>query len=91
MSAITSTPPSPPTAVPLASAVAVQIVVPFASDTTAATQARKILNKQRATMTDRRILLDPEADALAVELAKLTSAERIGSDVKHLCFDNRVV
>lgn len=53
---------------------------PFASDTTAATQARKILNKQRATMTDRRILLDPEADALAVELAKLTSAERIGSD-----------
>lgn len=51
---------------------------PFATDTTAATQASKILNKQRAWKSDRRMVLDTEAEALATELAKLTSAERVG-------------
>lgn len=47
---------------------------PFATDSTAATQARKILNKMEAPLDSRYGILDPDAEANALELMKFASA-----------------
>ena len=53
---------------------------PFGSTTTA-TQARKILNKQLCPKSDRRGVLDFDAEAAALELAAFADAEKIASSV----------
>jgi len=52
---------------------------PFASDVTAATNARKILNLQRAPLSDRRMVLDVNAEANALALPQLTTFQNVGS------------
>jgi hypothetical protein len=52
---------------------------PFASDTTAASSARKLLNKQLAPTGDRRIVLDMDAEGNAISLAMFQQAQMSGS------------
>lgn len=51
---------------------------PFASDTSAARNARKILNEQLAYDDDRRIVLDTDADAAALGLSAIADASAKG-------------
>lgn len=51
---------------------------PFASDATAATAARRILNVQLAPIANRRIVLDPLAEEKALGLAAFADAVRSG-------------
>ncbi len=56
---------------------------PFASDVSAATSARKVLNQQRAFKYPRFGVLDWDAEANALALPQFSDAEKVGSnDVK---------
>ena len=52
---------------------------PFASDTTGASNARKLLNKQLAPTGDRRIVLDMDAEGNAITLPMFQQAQMSGS------------
>ena len=54
-------------------------VTPFASDTGAASQARKLLNKQLAPTGDRRIVLDMDAEGNAITLPMFQQAQMAGT------------
>lgn len=51
---------------------------PFGSDTTAATNARKLLNKQLSPMDPRYGVLDPDAEAAFLEQSKFGDLEKTG-------------
>jgi hypothetical protein len=53
---------------------------PFASDTTAASGARKLLNKQLCPPGDRRIVLDMDAEGNAIVLPLFQQANTAGTD-----------
>ena len=52
---------------------------PFATDTTAASSARKLLNKQLAPTGDRRIVLDMDAEGNAISLPMFQQMQMSGS------------
>ncbi len=52
---------------------------PFAGDVASATAARKLLNKQLAPRSDRRGVLDFDAEANALALPQFSDAEKVGS------------
>jgi len=52
---------------------------PFASTVTDATNSRKVLHQQRAPRTERRGVLDYDAEAQALALSPFSDAEKIGS------------
>lgn len=51
---------------------------PFASDLTAFKNARKLLNKELAPLDERFIVLDPDAEANALDLTKFFEADKRG-------------
>lgn len=54
---------------------------PFGVSVADATQARKVLNQQLCPRTDRRGVLDFDAEAQALELSPFSDAEKVGSAV----------
>ena len=52
---------------------------PFASSTTEATQLRGVLNKQFCPPSDRRLVIDPDAEAKALDLRAFTDSSWVAS------------
>ena len=53
---------------------------PFATDVTAATSSRAVLNRQLAPLTERRFVMDVNAEANALGLQQFSSAEKVGTN-----------